>query len=177
MATRVTRTTSATAAVAAAAGIALTTHGVAQESAPHALGGVAFTMIALTLLILLAVRRWIIDTSAERTRLAEATRSANDERTKYIAAQTAVEMERQRLTRDAAADRARTLALLDAERAAMQDAFEEQKAQLVADTLEVGAKLFRDRAAGEQARHDHARVIEFPKQEPTRARSFGERQR
>ncbi|MBW5420246.1 hypothetical protein GKQ77_01505 [Streptomyces sp. BG9H] len=142
-----------------------------QSDVAHTLGGVCFTMIALTLIILLAIRQWITDTHAERARLAEATRSATDEHARYITAQAVVEMERQRLTRDAAADRAQTLTMLAAERAAMQDAFEEQRAQLVSDALEMGAKMFRDHAANDATQHGHARVFEFPKQETERARS------
>lgn len=166
-----TRATTAVAALTAAAGITLGLYGIAQDDLAYALGGASLTTLTLTLLTLTAIRRWITDTQAERAQLAEAIRSATDERTRYIAVQASVEMERQRLSRDAAAERAQTAAILVAERAKMRDEFDDQRAQLVCDTLEEGVKLLQKHKAAEDTQHERARVIAFPRQETERARS------
>lgn len=170
MASGAARATVVAAALTATAGISLILYGVARDDLACALGGASVTTVTLTLVTLTAIRRWITDTQAERSRLAESIRSATDERTRYIAAQASIEMERQRLSRDAAADRAQTHAVLAAERAKMQDDFDDQRAQLVCDTLEAGVELMRKHKAAE-ATQERARVIAFPKQEGERARS------
>ncbi|MEV0114622.1 hypothetical protein AB0H77_15420 [Streptomyces sp. NPDC050844] len=146
-------------------------HGVAHKEPTGTLAGACLGMMVCAGVGFVSIRRWTTDTRVERARLADAVRDAESERTRYIAAQAAMEMERQRVARDAAADHARTAAILTAERAAMADQFEEQRAQLVSETLEVAFKLARSNTGEETHEHERARVINFPQQQAERARS------
>lgn len=74
------RATTATAAVALTAAITATLYGVIANEPARALGGVCLTMFALTLVLLVAIKRWITDTRDERRRLAEAIHDAQAER-------------------------------------------------------------------------------------------------
>lgn len=160
-----TRATAVTAAVALTTGLAAILYGVVRNETARALGGVALITIALTLIALVAIRRWVTDTRDEQRQLAQATREAQDERAKYIAAQAALENERQRLMRDAAADRARNTAALRAEREAMRQEFEEERAKLVCETLETAVQLVRGMVDQEPKQQSDV-VIQFPTQEP-----------
>lgn len=172
------RTTAVAAATVLAAGITVILYGIARNDLARSLGGACLSITALTLIALVAIRRWVTDTEAERARLAEDSREAQNEKTRAIAAQAALEMERQRLARDAAADRARTAAILRAEREAMRDQFEEQRAKLASDAFATGVRMERSGALEPESEHDRAQVIGlFPQQERERARDAGARSR
>ncbi|MFB6787627.1 hypothetical protein ACFCWT_13220 [Streptomyces olivaceus] len=119
-------------------------YGLFRHDLAWALGGACLTMPVLTLVALVAVRRWIVDTRDERRALAAAQRQAEGERTRYIAAQAALENEQGRLRRDMAAERAQINARMAAEREALTIEFEERRATLVCETMEATVLMFKD---------------------------------
>jgi len=163
-----TRATAATAAVAGVVGLAVTLHGAIRNQPAHSLSGICITMIALTGLILIAIRKWTTDTSAERAILAAAQREAQARRDTYFAAQAALENEQGRLNRDMAAERAGLTARLKTERDAMAAEFEERRASLIAETMEATVLMIRDgKLACEPS--EPGNLIQFPAPQQERA--------
>lgn len=161
---------------ALAAGTTFLAYSLVQGHTAHALAGVCLTTTSLTLLALVTIRRWIVTTAQERKRLADAIREVEAEKAKYITSQAALEMERQRIVRDADAERAALSAQAIAERQALHDEFDEKRAELVCKTLEASAKLLRRLDAEPLEAHEHAAVTPlFPDQQPERARERGAR--
>lgn len=165
------------AALIPSAGLSTVVYGIVTENLERTVGGAIFTMTALTLIALVLIRRWITNADADRQRHDDAVRAADTERMRYVAAQAALEVERGRLRRDIAVEHQQVAATLDAERAAMRERFEEDRATLVCETIETTFLLFRD---GKFAPTEHgyaAQVIGFPRpahqraaEEPTRGR-------
>ena len=147
------------------AGFALTARGVLRSDLDNAVGGTCLTLVAVTTIALACVRRWIVDTREERRILAAAQREAERERSRYFAAQAALENEQGRLNRDMAAERQRIAAQLVKEREAMRIEFEEKRADLIAETMEATVRMFH---AGKFAPETAAtgQLIHFPKQDP-----------
>lgn len=168
-----TKATATAAAAVMAGGIAVILYGVIRDDLSRSLGGACLTMTALTLIALIAIRKWTTDTGEERRILAAAQRETQSERTRYIAAQAALENELNRLIRDAAADRARGHVALNSEREAIHQQFEEKRAQLVCDTLAIAVGLVRG-TTDDHARAENNVVIQFPTQQPEQT---GERER
>lgn len=164
-----TRTTALTATILIALGVLLAAYGAITGDLKRTLGGTCLAMPAVTLLALIAVRRWTTDTSAERARLGEAQRAAGAERMRYVAAQAAALLEQQRHQRDVASEREQMTVRLETERAAMRAGFEEQRAALVCQTVEDTVKLLRDGKFREEP-EQHGKVMQFPKQQPARPR-------
>lgn len=163
------RSANITAVASLAAGLGIAVYGTLNDDLPRTVAGSCLLTIALLLSALLSIRRWIIDAQSERHALARAIRDADDERTRYVAAQAALEMERQRVLRDAAIEREQGLARVKAAQEAMREKFEEERSQLICESLETAVKLVeggllegRPEAAG------HAKVIAMPA--PTRQR-------
>jgi hypothetical protein len=129
------------------------------------IGGACLVMVGLTLIILVCVRRWIVNTREAERLLAAAQRQAQEERTQYIAAKAALENEHGRLNRDMAAERARIRATLVAERAKMRAEFEEERATLASEAFRTGVEMER---AGmlKPDRQPAGNLIKFPKQVP-----------
>lgn len=166
------RTTAVAAAAIMIVGIGIIAYGIVANDLARSLGGACLTMTALTLLALVAIRRWVTNTSAERARLAEATREVEAERLRYLAGQAAQEQERARLRRDIAASARKMAKQLDDDRARLAAEFEEKRAQIICDTFASTYRLAReDRISAE--REQHARVVQFPEQETARARERG----
>lgn len=169
-----TRTTAVTSAVVLTTGLTAILYGVARGDLTRSLGGACLAMTALTALTLIAIRRWVTDTSQERKTLAAATREAHAERNRYFAAQAALENEQGRLNQDMATARARIAASLITEREAMRREFDEERAKLVCEAMETAVRMMR--AKKPAARGD---VIPFPAQQqdcspvPERERSRG----
>jgi hypothetical protein len=168
-----TRATAVSAAVFLLGGIAVILHGIIQGDLTRALSGTCLTLPALTLIALVFVRRWVCDTHDERRALAAAQLEAERQRTRYVAAQAALENEQQRLHRDIAAERARIAAQLKAERANLDAEFEERRATLVSETMEATFLMMRSgKLAPDEPRQ--GKLIHFPKdfpiQEPAPAR-------
>lgn len=140
--------TSSKAAAGAAAGVlaigaAVITRSVDDDDIAESIGGACLVMVSLSTVICVLVRHWVTNTSEERQVLAAAQREAQGERSRYFAAQAALENERARLTRDMAAERARNTATLAAERDKMQAEFEEQRAQLASEAFRTGVEMER----------------------------------
>lgn len=138
------RVTTGAAGAAAAGGLAVVLYGTLRDDLARAVGGTAVAFTALTVLALILLHRWIADTSDERRILAATQRESVAERSRYFAAQAALENEQGRLNRDMAAERAALAARLQAEREALAAEFEEQRATLIAETMEATVLMIRD---------------------------------
>ncbi len=160
-------------------GISVVLYGIAVNDLSRSLGGSCLTMTALTLLALVAIRRWVTDTRAERERLADATREQDSERVRLMALQAAVEQERQRLLRDAEADRRQNAARLEAERKALRaqfeakcqalrEQFEEDRAALMCKSVETAYVMFKAGLMDEQP-HPSVAVLSFLEKSQQRA--------
>jgi hypothetical protein len=152
-------------------GLPILLYGIWRDDTARSIGGACLVVTALILVALVLIRRWIVDTSNERRALADEQRQASEAHHRYIASQAALENEQARLNRDMATERHRIAAQLIAEREAMRDEFEEQKAALVAETMEVTVRMFHN---GKLAPEDAPRknnLIQFPKELPTQAPS------
>lgn len=156
------RATAVGAALVVSAGLASVTYGIAANDLPSAVGGAIFAVCALTLIALVVIRRWVTDTTAERRRLDDAVRAADDDRMRYTAALAGVEVERSRLRRDAAAAEHQLAARLNAERAALDEQFEEARAQLIVDTTVATLELVERGFPNISAADLGARIIGFP---------------
>ncbi|KAF2774688.1 DUF3147 family protein [Streptomyces sp. OM5714] len=165
-----TRTTAVAAAVTLLGGLAVIVYGIIRHNLAWSLGGACLTMPVLTLIALVVVRRWIVDTRQERIALSIAQRHAEGQRTRYIALEAALENEHGRLVRDMAAERAQMAARLQAERDAMEAEFEERKATLICETMEATVRMFR---GGKFAPETPAKgnLIRFPEKLPAQERS------
>ncbi|KAB2975982.1 hypothetical protein F8R89_30705 [Streptomyces sp. SS1-1] len=144
-------------------GFALLLHGIAFENLPRAVGGLGINLVGDTAIVLFMIRAWITDTNAQRRELTAAQHVALAQRDHYFAAQAAVECERSRVTRDAAAERAANAARLRAERDSLAAEFEERRAELIAETMEATFLMMRSGklTADEQSA---GKLIPFPAQ-------------
>lgn len=161
-----TRTT-ATASAVVLGGLTLTLYGAWRDQLTHSLAGVVLSMVALTAIILVVIRRWVTNTSTERMVLAAAQRETQAERTRYIAAQAALENEQVRLRRDLDAERAALAAAAKVERAALAAEFEERRAALVSEAMEATFRMIRDGKFAPAPKS--GTVIRFPHQEQATA--------
>ncbi|MFD9248440.1 hypothetical protein [Streptomyces bottropensis] len=129
-------------------------------------------MIALALISLAFIHHWFTNTGQERRDLAERTRAAEEERSRYVSLKAALENEQGRLARDMAAERAGLAVRLATEREALRSEFEERRASLVAKTMEATVRMYRN---GKFAPQPTAKgnLIPFPQQQPERERSRG----
>ncbi|OOQ47260.1 hypothetical protein AFM16_31420 [Streptomyces antibioticus] len=150
-------------------GLGLTAHGVWREQATLSLAGVVLCMVALSLTVLAVVYHWVTDTSTERIALAAAQRQAQQERATHIAAKAQLENERARLYQDLAADRAADAQRLKAERASVEAEFEDARAKLVADSMEILASWFVNGKI-QPPEGCTGNLIHFPKQTEERDR-------
>lgn len=166
------RATIAAAGTVMLAGLTAVLHGIVRSNVTHAAGGACLAFVATTLIALIFIRSWIVDTRDERRVLAAATRAARDERTRYIALEAALENEQARRKNDLATERAQIAAKLLAEREAMWAEFEEERSELACQTMEVTIKMMRgDKLTPEEKAR--CNLIPFPQQQPQteRARS------
>ncbi|MFF9568446.1 hypothetical protein [Streptomyces sp. NPDC014685] len=157
-----TRATAIGAALIISAGLSIVLYGIIAGDLPRTIGGAIGTMTALTLICLVAIRRWVTNTAAERQRLGDAVRDADADRMRYVAAQAALEVERGRLQRDAEAARQQLADQLDAERAALDARFEEERARLICETTEAAFRLFHEGRLDTSNNPGSARIIGFP---------------
>ncbi|MFI1562132.1 hypothetical protein ACH4ZX_03560 [Streptomyces sp. NPDC020490] len=146
-------------------GLAISIHGILRHDVAHSVGGTCLTLTAFTTLALVLVHKWIVDTREDRRLLAAAQREAQAQRSTYQAAKAALESEQGRLTRDAAAERAKLAVQLKAEREALHREFEERRAELISQTMEATVRMFHNGrfAPGESATGN---LIPFPQQQP-----------
>jgi len=169
-----TRATVAAGTTAMLGGAAVTLYGATHGDPALSLGGVCLTMIAITLVSLCLIHHWFTNTSEERHALAVATRTADDERNRFITLRAALENEQGRLVRDTAAERAALAARLVTEREALRAEFEERRASLMEEAMEATVRMFYNgKFAPESQRTGN--LIQFPEQQherlPARARS------
>lgn len=153
-------------------GMAVVIHGIITDNAARSAAGASLSITSLTFFALCQVKKWITCTEHERDRQLDAARASNDERTKYIAAQAAMQIERQRMQRDAAAERRQLAARLATEQAAMRARFQEERDTLVCETVEATLRMVREEGLlDNQAPEAHAKVIGlFPEPCPARQR-------
>lgn len=164
------RTTGTRVAVTAAAtamlgGLGTILYGVLQHDLPISVAGLGLTLTALTAVALILLRGWITDTQQERQLLAASQREAQAEKSRHFAARAAMEVEQGRLTRDRQAERRADERRLRAEREAMERQFEEQRAVLIAETMEA-TFLMIHKGKFAPAEPTRSKVIQFPKDLP-----------
>lgn len=167
--------------------VSVMAYGIYRDELTRSLGGAFLAIAALTLLALVAIRQWIVDTRDERRILAASQREAVAERARYQAAQAALENEQGRLYRDLAADRAALNAQIAAERdalhaeiaaerEAMEAEFERARGELSADVMNTvmswinGGKL-------QPPSHPKNNLIRFPGQAQEQAEPQASRER
>jgi hypothetical protein len=165
-----TRATATTAGTILLGGLTLTLYGAIRDNFAHSLGGACLTITALTVIALVIIRRWIVDTSNERRRLAEDQRRTQDEYASYIALKAALEVEQGRLRQDISAEHAALNERLAVERAKMEADFEERRATLRAETMEATFLMFHNGKFAPGASQT-GQLIPFPQQEPQRQRA------
>lgn len=144
------------------AGLGIVLIGIVRNDPARAAGGACLTITTLTLIALTVIRRWITDTAAERTRHLDAARAAHDERVRYIAAQAALSVERDRMRRDSAVETARLKAQLAVEREALQDQFDAERGRLICESFQAGA-LMQESGALNAPSPSETGVIQFPR--------------
>jgi hypothetical protein len=137
-----TRVTVVTSAVILAAGMLVILASIVRDEPYRAIGGAALTMTSLTLIAMVAIRKWITDTSAERAALRYETQQATNDRMKAIAAQSAMEVERGRIRRDSEHAAKGLATQLAAEREKLFDELEEARNQIIQDATEVALTMF-----------------------------------
>ncbi|MFF5842181.1 hypothetical protein ACFY74_12010 [Streptomyces massasporeus] len=160
------RATNAAAAVAMLGGLPALLYGILHDDTARSVGGACLIMTALILTSLVAIRRWIVDTSDERRALADEQRRASEAHHRYVASQAALENEQARLTRDMAIERQRIAAQLIAEREAMRDEFDNHKATLIAETMEATFLMIKGGKFAPEETPQKGNLIRFPKDFP-----------
>ncbi len=169
-----TRVTVTTAGTTLLGGLSLTAYGAICDDVAHSVSGTCFTIVAITVIALLVIRRWVIDTSDERRHLAEAGRRAHDEYASYIALKAALLNEQGRLRQDISAEHAALNERLATERAAMQEEFELKRTELSNEAMKIAFSWVESGKVRppERARNN---LIPFPQQDQQqeRAREHG----
>lgn len=160
-----TMTRPAAAAAALAVGVAVAVSGAWRGHPPVTVTGLCLTVVSLTLITLNTVKSWITDTSAERARLLAAVRQNDQTRGQYIAAQSTLASERERMRRDAEYEAAACATLLANERLKLQDEFEDQRAELICQTFEAAFQMIQNGILTAPRRGSRA-VIPFPSPAP-----------
>lgn len=160
-----TKVMAGTATAAMGGGLAVVLYGTFRNNLAHAVGGTCVTLVALTAIALILIRRWIVDTSEERRLLAASQREAQGQKSTYIAAQAALEVEQGRLTRDRALQLRADAARLKTERAALAAEFEEKRGDLISETMEATALMMRGGKLT-PASPAQSTIIQFPRQHP-----------
>jgi hypothetical protein len=168
-----TRTMAGAGGAATVGGLSVVLYGTLNNDVTRTIGGTCITIVALTIVALILLRHWIVDTSEERRILGAAQRAAQAERARYFAAQAALENEQGRLHQDMAAERASLTARLQAEREAMAAEFEEQRASLVAETMEATFLMFHNGKFAPAAQRENKviQLREHQQRHPVRERS------
>ncbi|MFD8866076.1 hypothetical protein ACFV1F_17155 [Streptomyces sp. NPDC059590] len=155
-------TSNALTAIGLATGGAAIAAGVIVKQPALAVGGTCLAMVSLTGIVLMSVRSWITDVSAERHQLQLAARDLDAERTKYIASQAALQEERSRMRTDLANEQARTRQQLEQEREAIRQEFDDQRGQLICETFEETVRLIRAGLLDPQEPGAIGTVVPFP---------------
>ncbi|MFB6809468.1 hypothetical protein [Streptomyces sp. NPDC056387] len=146
-------------------------YGIADTSVPASVGGGLVGLAAATMMALAKMRAWAVDTSAERRKLDEAIQQATDERTRYIAAQSAQEEEHRRRLRDLEADRARVQHQLTAAKAALDEQFEARREKLIVSSMETAIRLHLAGLLDAPAETPDATILHLPGKQPVRERA------
>lgn len=118
--------------------------GAIPHSAPLAATGACLILLSLTALILLYVRVWISDTNDERRRFDDASVALEAERCRYVACQAGVQAERTRVRAELAAGNAALEEKLRIQGEAMWQQYEDERAKLITDAFEMGARMAQD---------------------------------
>ncbi|MEV8477838.1 hypothetical protein [Streptomyces sp. NPDC051173] len=157
------RTTATAATTVLAIGITVVLVGVLTSDPARAAGGACLTITALTLIALRLIRTWITDTAAERSRIQDAIRAADIERMRYLAAQSALGVERDRMRRDAEEATRHSSKQIKAEHARLREQFEEERAALISETFEAAFSMLTTGRLMDSLAHTHGRaIIPFP---------------
>ncbi|MFF4369686.1 hypothetical protein [Streptomyces sp. NPDC001594] len=136
-------------------------YGIVANDLARSLGGGITAFTAALLLSLAKMRSWTTDAKAERARLAKALQAADDERTRYVAAQGAQMQEESRRIRDLEAERIALRAQADVERARLLQELEDERAQIQIDAYLTGVDHGR-RGILNASPARPGRVVQFP---------------
>jgi hypothetical protein len=139
------------AAVILTAGFSIIVTGIVQDDPAKAVCGACVAITALTCVALIIVRRWITDTTAERVR--------------YVANLSALDAERTRVRRDAAAAASRQRAQLNAERERMLDEFERERERITCEAFQTGVLMERSGILTEPEPAPVAHLYPLPQRE------------
>lgn len=123
-------------------GAGIVTYGITANDLARVVGGGFVLLPAASLFTLAKVRAWTASGQGEKRRLERATRDAEDERTRYVAAQGAQMEEHWRRLRDLEAEKAALRAQLEAERARLHEEMQDFRDQLISDAM--GATILMD---------------------------------
>lgn len=157
------RATTAVSTAALALGLALILVGIIDSRLAHTVGGAFLSIAALAFLALRLIHAWITDTDGERRHILAATQRAEDERVRYLAAQSALSLERDRMRRDAEYATVQAAAELEAERKRLRAQFEEERGTLICQSFEAAFHILTAGRLFDSTEEDSGReVIPFP---------------
>lgn len=144
------------------AGLLALLHGVYHDHVSRTVSGTCLTLVSLTAIALVLIRKWIIDTRDERRILAATQREAQARKDTYITAQAALEAEHGRLRQDIAAEREANAARLTAEREALATEFEAKRGEYMAEALDIAVQMIAGKKLA-PTQIATARLIQFPR--------------
>ncbi|MFJ1865480.1 hypothetical protein ACIOD1_12695 [Streptomyces sp. NPDC088097] len=163
---------------AAGAGAAMTfstgilAYGIVDSSIPASVGGGLAGLAAAGMMGLAKLRAWTVDTSAERRQLADSVRQAQNEETRYVAAQGAQAEEHRRRLRDIEGDRVRQEQHFIAAKAAMEADFEARREALIIESMATGIRLHLAGLLNAPTEAVEAKILRLPgQQQPVRERA------
>ncbi|MET7436595.1 hypothetical protein [Streptomyces sp. NPDC005568] len=151
------------------AGLSVVAYGAYRGNLAHVVAGTCLTLVTLTVCALVFIRKWILDTRDERRILGATQRAAEVERSRYVAAQAALENEQGRLRQDVAAEHHALAVRLTAERAALTTEFEAKRGEYMAEAMEVAVRLIVGKKL-DPTQVASAKLIQFPQSLPHQQR-------
>ncbi|MEW1638590.1 hypothetical protein AB0469_31600 [Streptomyces sp. NPDC093801] len=142
--------------------VGVVAYGIFANDLARSVGGGVTAFTAALLLSLAKMRSWTTDARAERARLAKSVQAADDQRTRYVAAQGALMEEERRIIRDLEAERVALRAQADVERARLLQELEDERAQIKIDAYLTGVDHGR-RGILNETPVQPGRVVQFPR--------------
>lgn len=128
----------------------------------RAAGGSAVTVTALMMFALPCIRRWILEAGDLRGVALEQISEAQKEKARALAAQAALEVERNRMRRDAAYQTQRSEAAITAEKQRLQSQFDEDRTEIMCKAYEAGVRHTLDGLLDAPAPARGRSVVPFP---------------
>lgn len=145
-----------------AGGILTALTGMVADLPARAAGGSAVTVTALTMFALPCIRRWILEAGDMRAMALDQICEAQREKARALAAQAAVEVERDRMRRDAAYEAQRSVAAIAAEKQRLHEQFEADRTEIMLKAYEAGVRHTADGLLDAPERPSGRSVVPFP---------------